>query len=220
MEEINTSIMGTNIVSKIRFNEDDEGVYLSKNDKLEYILNVDGKFYSGGKYSNLRSTLFGIKGLAIIEIGNLNFNDIDNSKDIDLMVQESKYANDEIIDMPGGEHKEGEKSFDQGITYEKEYRFEDGTIDNLYSLKRSNDIIKAYYKGKESDVVPLTQNLNVYSNKSPNKYYEPIIYKDSNLDGEFIIEFRNIPKSDDSLEMTWWSNFYNSYRLLGRYKIK
>lgn len=220
LNEINSGIMGTNIVSKIKSNEDDEGVYLSKNDKLEYILNVDGKFYSGYKYSNLRSTLFGIKGLAITEIDNLTFNDIDESKNIELMVYEAQYTNDEIIEMSSGEYREAEKTFDQGITYEEEYKFEDGTFGNLYGLERLDETVKVHYRGKESDIVPLTQNLRLYSNKNPNKYYVPNIYKNLNIDGEFIIEFRNIPKSDYSLEMTFWNNSYNSYSLLEEYKIK
>lgn len=69
--------MGTNIVSKIQSKEKDEDS--SKNDKLKCVLKVDDKFYGGDKQDSTRSGIFGIKGVAITQIDNLKFNEV-NSK--------------------------------------------------------------------------------------------------------------------------------------------
>lgn len=66
----------------------------------------------------------------------------------------------------------------------------------------------------------LSKNLKVYPDKNIGKYYYPIIYKDSDLKDEFIIEFKNIPQDDMLLNMTYGFNIHNDYTLMGEYKIK
>jgi|GEM_PF-5053094 len=220
LSEINSSIMGTDIVSKIQSKEKDEEEYLSKNDRLEGVLKVDDKFYGGDKYSSTRSSILGVKGVAITKIDNLKFNEVNDAKDITLLVYEAKYTQDELFEIGIDDGVKSDKIMEQGISYVKEYRFEDGTMGLFYGLERTNDTIKVHYKGKESDIVLLSRNLKIYSDKSMGKYYYPTIYKDSDLKDEFIIEFKNIPQEDMSLNMTYGFNIHNDYTLMGEYKIK
>jgi len=212
--------MGTDIISKIRSKEKDEEEYSLKNDRLEYVLKVDDKFYGGDKYSSTHSGILGIKGLAITKIDNLKFNEVKDAKDITLIVYKAKYTQDELFEIGIDEGVKSDNMMEQGISYMKEYRFEDGTMGSFYGLERTNDTIKVHYKGKESDIVLLSRNLKIYSDKSMGKYYYPTIYKDSDLKDEFIIEFKNIPQEDMSLNMTYGFNIHNDYTLMGEYKIK
>ena len=220
LSEINSSIMGTDIISKIRSKEKDEEEYSLKNDRLEYVLKVDDKFYGGNKYCSTSSGIFGIKGLAITKIDNLKFNEVKDAKDITLIVYKAKYTQDELFEIGIDDGVKSDKIMEQGISYVKEYRFKGGTVGLFYGLERTNDTIKVHYKGKESNIVLLSQNLRIYSDKSMGEYYYPTIYKDLGLKDEFIIEFKNIPQEDMSLNMAYGFNIHNDYTLIGEYKIK
>lgn len=220
LSEINSSIMGTNIVSKIQSREKDEEEYLAKNDKLEYVLNVDDKFYGGDKYSSVRSGIFGIKGLTMTQINNLKFNQVDNAKDISLLVYEAKYTQDELFEIGINDDAKSDNIIERGVSYSKEYKFEDGTVGMFYDLERTNETINVHYKGKENDILLLSQKLRIYSDKNKGKYYYPTIYKNPNLEGDFIIEFMNVLQDDMLLNMTYGFNVHNEYTFIGEYKIK
>lgn len=218
LKEINSSIMGTDIVSKIRSKEDSVEDYISKKDKLEYVLKVEDKFYGGDKYSSLDSSFWsGIEGVAITQIDNLKYDQIINANNITLMVYEAKYSNDELTSVYTDDNQSVDKT-EQGVSYVEEYKFQDGTKGLLYNLERYKDTVKIHYKGKESDIIPLSKYVGIYSDKIPNRMYYPNIYRKSDLEGEFIIEFKNIPQEDEDLNMTFGCN--NEYSLMGEYKIK
>lgn len=217
LKEINSSIMGTDIVSKIQSREVSEEEYIAKKDKLEYVLKIDDKFYSGNKYASVDNSFFGgIKGVAITKIDNLKYDQIIYANNITLIVYEAKYSNDELTRI-STDDQSGSKT-EQGVSYVEEYKFQDGTKGLLHNLERYNDTVKIYYKGKESDIVPLSKHVMIYSDKAPNKVYYPDICRKSDLEGEFIIEFKNIPQEDEKLNMTFGDN--NGYSLIGEYRIK
>jgi len=187
---------------------------------IEFYDKEDDKFYGGNKYCSTSSGIFGIKGLAITKIDNLKFNEVKDAKDITLIVYEAKYTQDELFEIGIDDGVKSDKIMEQGISYVKEYRFKGGTVGLFYGLERTNDTIKVHYKGKESNIVLLSQNLRIYSDKSMGEYYYPTIYKDLGLKDEFIIEFKNIPQEDMSLNMAYGFNIHNDYTLIGEYKIK
>lgn len=142
------------------------------------------------------------------------------AKDITLLVYEAKYTQDELFEIGIDNGVKSDEIIEQGISYVKEYKFEDGAMGLFYGLERTNDTIKVHYKGKESDIVLLSKNLKVYHDKDIAKYYYPIIYKDPDLKDEFIIEFKNVPQDDVLLNMAYGLNINNDYTFMGEYKIK
>lgn len=219
LKEINSSIMGTNLVSNISAPRDNVNSYVDIWESIEYVVKVDNKYYGGLKSSNIGSSYLGYifnedRGITTTHINNLKYDEFKNAKDITVIAYKS-----EEIQGENNDYDEKDTIEEQGIIYKKEYKFVDGSIGRIDKVNRENNKITFEYSGKEEDIVALTRCCTLYTQETENqKTYYPIIYK-GNENNKFIIEFNNVD-DDRTLIMTPFSDAIKKYTKIRETNIK
>lgn len=219
LKEINSSIMGTNLVSSISAPRDKVDSYKNIWDSIEYVVKVDDKYYGGNNSTHIGSSYLGYifnedRGITTTHINNLKYDEFKNAKDITVIAYKG-----EEIQGENNDYDEKDTIEEQGIIYKREYKFSDGSIGRIDKVNRENNKITFEYSGKEEDIVALTRCCILYTQETENqKTYYPIIYR-GNENNKFIIEFNNV-YDDRILIMTQFSDDIRKYTKISETNIK
>jgi hypothetical protein len=219
VKEINSSIMGTDIVSKLRFKDNSEQEYMKKNDTLEFALQLDDDIYGGLKASSTSTFLGYVTGTLKTQVDSLSVNTLKKAKNISLLVYESRYTTEELVDMTTDEERtEQETISSQNVSFNPYLNFDEDKKGEFYGLERNDDTIKLHYKGDENNLISLT-NSCAWSKSNSRKFYFCKVYRDPNKADEFILEFDGVP-NDLQVSINTYSNIHNSHTFLNEFKIK
>lgn len=214
MNKINSDILATDIIGAIYKNDNLENVsedeVYRKYRELRFILNLDGKYYSGFTSPSGIIEHGEFKGDIRIEIPNLKTNDINNSKNKDLYVYEDKNPSKEYTEESV---KEPVMKNSNGVNYPEIMEFIDGHKGKFYKVERNEDTIKIYYKGREQDISSLA-DITGWINREIVIY--PTISKVN--EDEFVMEFKGVPRDKKFVISSGW--IYKSLTCVGEYKIK
>lgn len=226
VKEVNSSILGTKVVSEINIKGVSEKDYKEKYDKLQYVLNVDGNLYGGFTSSGFEERNGRVKGDTMVNMEGIKFNEFSNAESIKLMIFDSKYSWEEafnisesdkaISDLANSNYDESNSITEKGVTYSKYYNHSNGSQGEFYGVEREGQTVKMSYKGNESDIVPLS-TMRVDSKENLGKMYDAKISK--NTENEYIIEIVNVPE-DEELVVSFFADAINEYNLIEEIKIK
>lgn len=225
-KEINSSIMGTQILGDIKTINKSEKKYHENVNNLYCLLNIDGKIY--GSFTSFGTTSLGklISGDGSFIFDGLKVDEFRNSEKITLSVFKAKYNSEELISIYSSEENqeiveanndESNTITENNVTYSKNINFLDRRKGDFYKLERTNDNIKLYYNGSSQDITLLT-SITAHSNNGLKIHY-PTIYANPEKENEYIIEFTGI---DENLELTIHTmlNYADEYIFLDEFKIK
>lgn len=213
IKEIRSSIMETDIVS--------EGY---DQDKLELLLNVDGKIYGGlqGTFSGKSSRNVNTKCTLVTNIEGLNVNTINNAKNISLLIYEAKYSGNESTNFRESLNEpiqQPDNIEEQNVFFPPYYNFFDGHKGEFYNLERDENTIRIHYKGKSGDIIPLC-GINAWYNGVKKANFSKVI-PNSNDKSDFTLEFNNVPL-DKKIDISFinMDHIFNDYTLLDTVKVK
>lgn len=225
-KEINSSVLGTEVLGTIRSFSGESLEKLTSVNDLFYTLNVDGKMYGGlnsGSLSSLGNIVLGesstfFKGIAIDEFQKAN--------NISLSVFNPKYNIDELLEIYETDsyktlqlknESEENKVTKDGISYFKTLYYHNGSTGEFYNSKRDGETIKLYYKGNPNDITNLT-NI-IATSKDGLVVHYPEVYPNPSKLNEYILEFSNIQENTD-ISIINNTNYVNDYTLIDEFKIK
>lgn len=225
-KEINSSIMGTQILGDIKAINNSEKEYHEDINNLYCLLNIDGKIY--GSFASFGVTSLGklILGDGSFVFDGLKVDEFRNAEKITLSAFKSKYNNEELLNLYDSKENqeiieanndESNTITENNVTYSKNINFLDGRKGDFYKLERTDDNIKLYYNGSSKDITLLT-SITAHSNNGLKIHY-PKIYANPEKENEYIIEFTGI---DENLELAIHNmvNYADEYIFLEEFKIK
>lgn len=99
------------------------------------------------------------------------------------------------------------------------YKFLDGHNGEFYNLERNENTIKIHYKGKPSDIIPLS-DMSAWYEGNINLAISKVI-PNINDENDYTLEFNNIP-NDKKVKLTFlnMNDIVNNYALLDTIKVK
>lgn len=224
-KEINSSILGTELLGNITTLRNSESEYQEKMNNSYFILNVDGKMYGGFASYSLNTLGKIVFGKASFSFNGIKVNEFKNAENISLSVFKTRYSYEELDKLYESEdakyinelnESQENKITSNGVSYYKTVNLFNGEKIDFYNLERKNDTVLLHAKISPNEI-PLLTKITGRSQDGINIHY-PKIYANPEKENEYILEFFNVKENVD-FSINNYINYNNEYIFLEELEI-